>query len=182
MKLNIKPQVQPEENGFTLLEVLVVVLLVGILATSAAISWDKFVTLQELRKAENLFYNALQEAKANAVRDSVNWQVSFREKDDISQWAVHPTDRYPVAADWQNLNTRVRIIDTDINPKDLNYTTFYYNKKTGEYRMQFNHHGNANGQLGKITVGVRRGGGAVRCVIVSTLIGATRTAQDGKCK
>ena len=182
MKLNPKCRVQPEENGFTLLEVLVVVLIVGSLATVAAISWDTFVSLQALRNAENLLYNALHEAKSNAVRDSINWQVSFREKDNVSQFAIHPTERSPVAADWRDLNTRVRIIDTDINPKDLNYTTFYYNKKTGEYRMQFNHHGNANGQLGKITVGLRRGGGAVRCVRVSTLIGAMRTAQDGKCK
>ena len=44
--------------------------------------------------------------------------------------------------------------------------------------MQFNYKGNTNGQLGRITLSLRSGGTAKRCVFVSTLLGGMRTAKD----
>ncbi len=156
--------------GFTLLEVLVVVLIIGTLGAIAAPSWLAFLNIQSLNAAQNEVYRSLQEAKSNSVRQKLTWQVSFREQNGVSQWAVHPQTTNLMLLDWHNLSPRVQIDGAE--------TTL--TRSGGVWRVRFNYKGNVNGQLGQLTLSSRDGGKAKRCVITSTLIGAIRTAKENR--
>lgn len=155
-------------HGYTLLELLVVVAIIGILSAIAAPIWSAFLNNQSLNTAQNQIYRSLQEAKNNSVHQKLSWQVSFREQNNRSQWVSHPQNIDPALLSWNSLNSKVRIDDAE--------TTF--TQSNGIWRVQFNYKGNVNGQLGRLTLSSRSGGKAKRCVITSTLIGAIRTAKE----
>lgn len=153
-----------------MLELLVTIAMIGVLSAIAAPSWSAFVNIQSLNAAHDQVYRSLQEAKSQSVRQKLNWQVSFREQNGISQWAVHPQTANLTLLNWHNLSPRVQIDDAE--------TTLA--QSSGIWRVQFNYKGNINGQLGRLTLSSRNGGKAKRCVITSTLIGAIRTAKENR--
>ncbi|MBD2308764.1 type II secretion system protein [Chroococcidiopsis sp. FACHB-1243] len=165
--------------GFTLIETLLVTVIIGILAAIMVPSWVAFINTRQLNAAQEKLYLALREAQNNAKRDKVTWQVSFRENNSTVQWAVHPASATVASLSWQKLEPVIRIVDTTINSSDPDVTTFKYDSTNSLWKTQFNYKG--NGQIGKITLATRNGGQAKRCVFVSTLLGAMRTAQDGDC-
>lgn len=175
--------------GFTLIEVLVVMIIVGILSAIVAPSWLAFANNQRLNSAQSLSFSNLRLAQSNAKRTQTIWQASFRNTINVAQYAVHPEppknatkqdrDRLP----WKNFDEGVRIVDkTEKEPR----TTFaIFQVVPSEplepvYRVQFKPQGSVNGQLGKITF-VTRNGDRKKCVIVSTLLGAMRTAENSGC-
>lgn len=156
--------------GYTLFELLSVLFIIGILSAIAAPSWVSFLNAQRLNAAQGQIQQALQEAKSNAKRDKMTWQVSFRQQNNAAQWLSHPKSNTIPANNWRSLDPAIKIDEAE--------TTFL--KSNGVWRVQFNYKGNLNGQLGRVTVASRRGGKAKRCVITSTLIGAVRTARENR--
>ena len=138
------------------------------MAAIAAPGWLTFINNQRLRTSNDRIYQALFKAKRNAMRDKITWQASFQEKDDIAQWAIHPETVDPQKADWQNLNPSVQIDDE---------TTLLQDSSTKIWRIKFNYKGHPNG-FRRITLSLRSGGKAKRCVFISTLLGAMRTSKD----
>lgn len=156
-------------DGFTLLEVLLVVFMISILAAIGIPSWLSLLNTTRVNNAQSTLYSALLEAKSKAMQQKIIYQASFREQDGVGQWAVHPETTNPEDAVWQSLEPSVQI--------DADETTFYQNS-AGVWRMQFNHKGHANGQLGRVTVSLRDSGNKKRCVVASTLLGALRDGEE----
>lgn len=168
--------------GFTLIETLLVTVIIGILAAIMVPSWVAFINTRQLNAAQEKLYLALREAQNNAKRDKVTWQVSFRENSGVVQWAVQPASVTSVSSmGWQTLDSAIRIVDTTINSSDPDVTTFKYDSANSLWKMQFNYKGNANGQIGQIALATRNNSQNKKCVIVSTLLGAMRMAQDSEC-
>ena len=172
---------RPPAAGGTLLETLVVVLIVGILVGIVIPTWQGLGDRSGLKTSISRIYWAIQEAKTNARRYKSTWQASFRESDGKVQLAVHHKNTVPNSSDWESLEQNIRIVDTSLHPNDPNYSTFYFNRSTKQYRVQFNYKGNTNGRMGRITLGSNSNSEDKRCVIVSTLIGAIRTAKNDDC-
>jgi Tfp pilus assembly protein FimT len=171
-------------EGWTILEIMVVAAIIGIVSAIAIPSWLSFIDRQRLNTAQNQVYRAMQQAKSNAVKDKLTWQVSFREYNGVVQWAVHSEQSgqfIPTNVQWHNLAPNVQV-DKARNNKGKCETTLDEQPQRcptiGPWRVQFNHHGNTNGQLGQITLISKNGGKIKRCVYVSTLIGAKRTGQE----
>ncbi|HEY9802540.1 MAG TPA: type II secretion system protein [Leptolyngbyaceae cyanobacterium] len=88
----ISKSIQPDA-GFSLIEVITVVLMIGILAAMALPSWSAFVNRQTLGKANEAVLDAIQEAQRQAKQKKLNYSVSFRKSgtNQPIQVAIYPT-------------------------------------------------------------------------------------------
>jgi prepilin-type N-terminal cleavage/methylation domain-containing protein len=155
-------------SGFTLLEMTSVVLIIGVLSAIVAPGWLSFVNTRRLNIAQNVVYNAMRQAQSEAKKEKLTWQASFREQNGIVQWAVHPTSVNSSNANWNNLDSNIRLDDE---------TTLQLSN--GVRQIQFDYLGSVRKPpLGRITLSNKSGGTTKRCVFVSTILGAMRTAKE----
>ncbi|PMB38448.1 prepilin-type cleavage/methylation domain-containing protein [Fischerella thermalis CCMEE 5319] len=84
---------QQQNTGYTLIEILAIVLIVGILSAIAAPSWLAFVSRQRVNKANDAILVALQEAQREAKKNKRNYSVSFTTDSttQVAKIAVYPT-------------------------------------------------------------------------------------------
>jgi prepilin-type N-terminal cleavage/methylation domain-containing protein len=177
------------QQGFTLLEVLVVLIIVGILSAITAPSWLAFSNNQKLIASQTLAISSLRQAQSNAKREQVSWQASFRNLSDRSQYAIHRTPilnqtnvDYWNNLPWSNFDSGVRIVESTESQPRTTFTKLSAIPDPDVYRVQFTPKGlpNGLGEMGRITLAV---GSSPRrlCVIISTILGAMRTAESSDC-
>jgi prepilin-type N-terminal cleavage/methylation domain-containing protein len=111
------------EAGFSLLELVVVVLMIAILSAIAAPGWLAFVNRQRVAKVNDGVWSALQEAKREAKRTKRSYSVSFRQPaGTLPQVAVYPTeDRAGLAITLANNSNAWRPLTEgfDIKPEQV---------------------------------------------------------------
>ena len=179
-------------SGFTLLETLATVIIVGVLAAIAAPSWVSFTDTRRLNAAQDRVLYTIQEAQSNAKRDKITWEACFHNDGTRVVRAVHP--RVSSNSSWnctQATNWQP-IIDEGSQSITINSTNSTVGQNpTGYYRVRFRFDGALDTQdfastkpiIGRISLSVRNGGNnPKRCVLISTLLGALRSAQDNKCE
>lgn len=181
----MKPYSRQSIAGFTMVEMIVVVVIVGILAAIAAPTWQGWLTRQRVNSAQAEALNTLREAQANAKREKRMWQACFRDDGTRVAYIVTAADNcnaVPISA-WNSLlaeDSNIVAIDTA-------------NTRGGStYNVQFQYKGllveSDPPQTGKITFGVRDRQGAIgvrtgskRCITVQTLLGAMSLGSDQEC-
>lgn len=174
-------------QGFTLLEVLAITVILGILAGIAAPSWFGFMERQRLNVAQDEVFRAIQQAQQKARQESTSWQVSFREAtvdgETVVQWRTEDeidADPDPflnnVTGGWNNLDSRITL--------DTANTTLKSGGSPTAWRIQFDYKGRALGDdgiyLGKIVLSAENIPDK-RCVIIPTLLGTLREGKDDEC-
>ena len=170
--------------GFTLLELLVVVLMAGILAAIGAAGWRSFLDRQQVRTAAETTMAALQQARSTSQQQRREYQASFREWNGVVQFAVHPADDDASNALWQTLSETVIIDTQELGDGDATETKTTLNETANVYRLQFTHQGflkEGIGGQGKIIFAPNNGGDDRSCVVVGTLLGMMRMTSDDGC-
>ncbi len=160
-------QVSYSQTGFTLLEITIVLAVIGILMAIATPSWLRIADQHRLISSQDKVVQAIRLSQSRAEQLGASWQTSLREVNSTVQVAIHPVDTSPDLTGWENLAAGIRL--------DVAETTLA--QSNGVYRVQFNHTGRVNGQLGRFTVTGSRNSQLKQCVIISTLLGAVRRGQ-----
>jgi prepilin-type N-terminal cleavage/methylation domain-containing protein len=191
--------------GFTLIEILTTIVIVGIMSAIIAPSWLGFLRQQELNTSQNRLFTAFKRAQSLAKKEQTEYQITFRATaDEQLQYAVHnslalpspPTAANLNSLPWETLSESVYIPNSSTGRKDdsgIGYITFQPagSGTTKVWRMQFNAKGNISDRLGRvilqhkadprIAMARQQNKRAMRCVFVSTALGAVRTASDQDC-
>ncbi|MEH1933555.1 MAG: type II secretion system protein [Nostoc sp.] len=163
------------EAGFSLIELLVVILMIGVLSAIAVPSWLGFLNRERVNSAQKTALTLLRDAQANAKRERVMWQACFWDDGNQVLASIQPVISSNAC---QSTNGKSLITD---NPKAITFTSNFTQNPTNYYRAQFKYDGSVNGQLGTITFTPRNSSGTKGCVIVSTILGAMRTDKDSGC-
>ena len=164
------------ESGFSLLELVIAAAIASILATIAAPSWIAFVQRQQLIQAQEQLYRIIQQTQQQAIAQRTSWRVSFRRAPTAGaravEWTRYASHTTPSVDAWQTLQTDGPNIDAAAST---------LRQQSGLYTVEFDHHGNVNGQLGRLTLSQSE---RQRCVVVATRLGALRKGRgdgQGRC-
>jgi type II secretory pathway pseudopilin PulG len=177
--------------GFTMLETVIILLIIGIFSAIVAPSWLMFINNLRLKVSLDRAYWAMELARSNAKRDKISWQASFKEVGKNVQVAVHPADIPPAkvpANQWKNLEPQIQIDPEETTVLPVNENNEEKEKSTIR-RVMFNYRGcpvsrsyhdctqtsiRAQGTLTLYHPNLRN---SQRCIIISTLLGHKRTSK-----
>ena len=187
-----------KHRGFTIVELTIVLLVVGILVTIAAVGWSSFERRNRLRVATNRVYNSLKRSQSEAKGNKTDWQTTLAQDGRRIKIAIHPSSIPPAEVkSWEYLPKGVKLdflpneygqressflfLDPETNRKTM--------RQTGYYAFHWNFQGcpvykpgDACGQtslraMGRIAL---TSGSDRSCLFISTLLGVIRKGQDSE--
>lgn len=174
--------------GFTLLELLVVVFMVGVIAAIAAPTWEKLVARQRVTTAREQMVQALRDAQSKARRTRIP-QVVYIDPapGDRPRIATAAANREPVnfadVTGWQNIgqeNIPQGSLQVALRREGAEVTD------VNERRVIFDANGAVDRRtkvlpLAIVFKGSVSGPGEARCVVIETRLGSLRTAEGNDC-
>ncbi|MBT9315567.1 type II secretion system protein [Leptothoe spongobia] len=157
-----------KNSGFTLLETLIVIAVLGLIGAISVPSWLTFLEGWKLSDAQANIFFAIRNTQTYAQTNQLTWQLSIRETPtgDV-QWASHAQKDLPTV--WQSLGSDT--IDIDLADTTLD-------SRNGAYYIRFNYKGHLSSRTRTLTLTSSEAPTLKRCVVMSTLLGAVRKAQE----
>ena len=158
-----------EAAGFTLLEVLVVMIMIGFIAAIAAPSWQSFLDRQRMNAIRSDLINVLKSAQDEAQARQQSKQVSF---------SSDPLD--PISLTVRNASASTGGVTTTLGDGEVS-RRFDLAASTP---IVFDHKGRvtaATPYVMKVTKDNAPSGSAQSCVIVTTLLGGLKAASGDVC-
>lgn len=188
------------QSGFTLIEMLAVLIIVGVLSAIASPSWIAFTNRQRVNVANDAVLRSLQQAQREAKRTKLSYSVSFMSvQEQVPRVVIHPAAVMPDSSDlrWTNLGENIALkpgqvlLYTNIDkPNQVNSKDSEPSLAVTAKTIVFDYTGalplGADTPL-KIVVAEAKPGTSPapnvlkRCVILETLIGGMRTASGNAC-
>ncbi|MEH2079314.1 MAG: type II secretion system protein [Nostoc sp.] len=200
-----------KDAGFSLIELIVVMLLVGILAAIAAPGWAAFVNRQRINKINDTVFTALKQAQREAKNKKLSYSVSFQRNSTTQnvEVAIYRADAAAATWTWKPLaadvgaNSDKFLLGGNLSGENIASTTtnspVSYPLSTSA-KITFDYMGALTlpNNFGTVAAGTEPPGLKIvvaipsstnsalassvkRCVIVKTLLGSMLTAKDDKC-
>ncbi|MEG4940020.1 type II secretion system protein [Microcoleus sp. F4-D5] len=174
------------DKGFTLLEVLVIALIVGILSSIAAPSWLAFINRQRVRTVNDRVLQSLRLAQSEAKRTKSDRVVTLNPLVDPPTATIKtdPAQNPP-------LQTVTFDAGGEIKPKQVKLSVASCPPNiacTAATQLTFNYNGVVdpnnlnNPKLPFVVTVAPADGGTKQCVIVETILGGMRTAEGNDCR
>lgn len=171
-------------NGFTLTEVLVVIVIAGVLAAIAAPGWLAFMNRQRIQTARTETLQMLREAQKEAITKRASYGVEIQSganagDDDI---LVKLSNK-----DGQVSNVRAQVIssgDFDVQLSAVPNNNQIFFDFDGSVIQPPDQANNPDGSVYKVVLQTETSGeltGDRNCVIVETLLGSMREASGDDC-
>lgn len=85
----LKRKSDPAQAGFTLIELIVVILIIAVLSAIVAPGWLAFINRQRVAKVNDAIFSSIQEAQREARRTKRSYKVSFRENNNVPEVAIY---------------------------------------------------------------------------------------------
>ncbi len=163
------------QQGFTLLEVMVVTVLIGIFAAMGIPSLLASMEKQRIEVANYKLYNVLMNTQQKAQKENLGYTVGLKMNDDDSlpQYAVYPKDLTDTSLiNWQNLTETINELEFVLD--DGTKVVFDYQGKIDEdSEIQVNEQMIIKFKNNKAPL--------QRCLIVKSIFGYIYNASDSQC-
>jgi len=96
--------------GFTMIELIVVIVISGVISTAAIVSWVSFIQYQELRRAAQNMHKELLALKARALESGDNYRVEYTQgQSSYEVWRIDSEGAPPVRTGTVTLPNRVTV-------------------------------------------------------------------------
>jgi type II secretory pathway pseudopilin PulG len=152
--------------GFTLLEMMIILMIVGLLSAIVAPSWTSFYANRQLSVAQEQIQASIKHGQHMAKLKRIPQRFVIEQYGDWVRWGTATDPNVPI--DWKTIQNIA--IDTT-------QTTFRKDRTTNNrWFMVLDDDGTVTGQLGRVTLGTSTSK-EQRCVIMSTLLGETRKGE-----
>jgi type II secretory pathway pseudopilin PulG len=152
--------------GFTLLEMMIILLLIGVLSAIVAPSWTSFYANRQLSVAQEQIQGSIKQGQHMAKLKRIPQRFVIEQYGDLVRWGTATDPNLPI--DWKTIQN-ISI--------DTTQTTFRKDRTTNNrWFMVLDDDGTVTGQLGRVTLGTSISK-EQRCVIMSTLLGETRKGE-----
>lgn len=171
---NIKYRISNSEDGFTLIEVLVVIIIIGVLGSIAAPGWLSFLNRQRANTVKNEFMSAFREVQEDAKQQSTERTIAFKT---TSEGPVIEVGNGTSLIRTQNLgddvkNIKVSFLGGRMNPID----------NTPYGGVGFDYRGGIVADEFPFVVQVGTDGNPIqKCLIVTTLLGGVSEGSEDEC-
>jgi prepilin-type N-terminal cleavage/methylation domain-containing protein len=199
-----------QNAGFTMAEMIVVLLMIGILSVIAAPGWSAFINRQRLNQANGAVASVIQETRLQAKSTKGTYSISFRVKNKINEYIpeyiIYPGTNLPADPVWIALGDTMTLKSREVflytNLKSLTeYNTATTDKQIvqttlGTGTITFDSQGvlakKSSGAVSDTPLAImvaapvsttdNKASSVDRCVIIQTLIGGIRIAKDERCR
>lgn len=175
---------QQSTAGFTLLEVLAVVIIIGVLMAIAAPGWVAFMNRQRANSARDQVLQSLRATQAEAKRQRRRRVIEFLNSNDSESGIpeIEQNGIVQVLGEGEIVPGNIELEASDSEGNDVSVLAF---REDGTLSVEVNDYDDLGATPPDLPVSISieapPGSGNERCVVIDTILGSMYSGSDDEC-